>query len=155
VALAVLAGVAVLLGAGIAIGARLASKEPVTREALAKTSNVRGAKDRTLGLSKVIVRPGAELPLHHHPGTQIARVAKGTLTYTVVDGEARVKKGDADTGAKLVKKVKAGETVKLKAGMWIVEQPSDHHMAANRGKDKVVLYLSTLFRKGAPPSVPG
>ncbi len=144
-----------MLGAGIAIGAKLAAPAPVVRDALAKTSNVRGTKDRTLALSKVVVKPGAELPLHHHPGTQIARIVKGTLTYTVVDGKAKVKKGDADTGAKLVRTVKAGETVKLKAGMWIVEQPSDHHMAANKGDDKVVLYLSTLFRKGAPPSVPG
>ena len=151
---ALVAGVAVLLGAGIAIGGMLA-KEPVTREALAKTSNVRGAKDRTLGLSKVVIKPGAELPLHHHSGTQVARIVKGTLTYTVVKGKAKVKKGDADSGAKLVRTIKAGESAKIKTGQWLVEQPSDHHMAANNGDSRVVISLATLLRKGAPPSVPG
>jgi hypothetical protein len=36
-----------------------------------------------------------------------------------------------------------------------VEQPSDHHHAANHGKDRVVIYLATLLRHGAPPSTPG
>jgi quercetin dioxygenase-like cupin family protein len=152
---ALLVGVGVLLGTGIAIGGMLAKGEPVTREALAKTSNVRGAKDRTLGLSKVVIKPGAVLPLHHHSGTQVARIVKGTLTYTVVKGKAKVKKGDAETGGKLVRTIKAGETAKIKTGQWLVEQPSDHHMAANNGDSRLVIYLATLLRKGAPPSVPG
>ena len=147
------AGLALVL-AGVALGGAFAP-EPVKRDALARTDKVKGAKDRDLVLSKVAVKPGAELALHHHEGTQIARIAKGTLTYTVVDGKAKVHKGDADTDPKLVRTIKAGETAKIKTGQWIVEQPSNHHMAANNGKEKVVIYLATLLKHGAAPSTPG
>lgn len=55
---------------------------------------------------------------------------------------------------KLVRRIKAGQTGRIGAGRWIVEQPNEKHHAANRGKRPVVIYLSTLFRKGTPPSIP-
>jgi len=149
---------ALLLVGGGAIGWALAGLEgapTAERESLAATNKPEGAKGKTLGLSRVTVPAGAELALHHHEGTQIARIDKGTLTYTVVEGSVEVRKGAADEDPKLVRKIKAGQTGEIKAGQWIVEQRSDHHMAANRGEKKVVIYLSTLLDKGAPPSTPG
>lgn len=67
----------VLVAAGAAV-AGLAAPEPVTRDALAKSLNPRGAPDRDLGLSRVVIQPGTELALHHHEGTQIARIEHGT-----------------------------------------------------------------------------
>lgn len=149
-----IAGAAALVGAGVALGGSLAS-EPVTRDALAKSNNPRGAPDRVLGLARVDIKPGAELALHHHEGTQIARIEQGTLTYTVEEGEVRVRRGDADDGtAELVRTIEAGDTAKIRTGQWIVEQPSDIHRARNVGKRKIVIYLATLLRKGAPPSTP-
>lgn len=156
-----LAGVAlVVLGAGAALGWAVGSKssggkEPVVREPLAQSKRPHGVKGKTLGLTRVIVRPGAELALHHHPGTQIAYVEKGTLTYSVDTGSVVVRRGPADDHPRLVRKIKAGETAKLKKRQWVVEQPETHHHAANRGSERVVLYLATLFRTGAPPSIPG
>ncbi|HEX6116114.1 MAG TPA: hypothetical protein VFY99_03370 [Solirubrobacterales bacterium] len=147
-----------LLVAGGAIGWAIAGSgaaPTAQREALAATDKPEGAKGRTLGLSRVKVPAGAELALHHHEGTQIAHVDRGTLTYTVVEGTVEVRKGPADGDIELVRKIKAGETGKIKAGQWIVEQRTDHHMAANRGDKKVVIYLSTLLENGAPPSTPG
>ena len=147
-----------LLVVGGAIGWALAqggSAPTAERESLAATDKPEGAKGKTLGLSRVTVPAGAELALHHHDGTQIARIDKGTLTYTVVEGTVEVRKGAADEDPKLVRKIKAGQTGEIKAGQWIVEQRTDHHMAANRGDKKVVIYLSTLLDKGAPPSTPG
>ena len=151
-----LAGV-LLLVAGGAIGWALGLDDAPTaqRESLAATNKPEGAKGKTLGLSRVTVPPGAELALHHHDGTQIARIDKGTLTYTVVEGAVEVRKGAADENPKLVRKIKAGQTGEIKAGQWIVEQRTDHHQAANRSDKKVVIYLSTLLDKGAPPSTPG
>jgi len=54
----------------------------------------------------------------------------------------------------LVRKIAAGQTAAIRAGQWIVEQPSDIHEAANRGPDPVVLYLATLLQQGASPSTP-
>ena len=149
---------ALLLVGGGAIGWALAGLEgapTAERESLAATNKPEGAKGKTLGLSRVTVPAGAELALHHHEGTQIARIDKGTLTYTVVEGSVEVRKGAADEDPKLVRKIKAGQTGEIKAGQWIVEQPSDHHRAANRTDRKIVIYLSTLLERGAPPSTPG
>lgn len=122
------------------------------REALAQTDRVQGAPQRTMVLSKVSVPPGAELALHHHLGTQIARIDSGALTYTVREGSVTVRSGESDQSPKVVRTIKAGQTGRIKAGQWIVEQPSAIHQAANRGSAPVVIYLATLLRKGAPPS---
>ncbi len=158
--ISVVAALFVVLGAGAALGWALGSADrkapaPVVREPLAQTKKPRGTRGRTLGLTRVIVKPGAKLALHHHPGTQIAFIEGGVLTYTVETGSVAVRRGPADDHPKLVRKIKPGQTAKLKKGQWIVEQPNTHHHAANRGDERVILYLATLFRTGAPPSIPG
>jgi quercetin dioxygenase-like cupin family protein len=124
------------------------------RNALAESSQVEGAPDRTLVLSRVVVDPGAKLALHHHLGTQVARIHAGTLTYTVESGSAVVRRGESDQDPQIVRTIKAGQTARIKAGQWIVEQPSDIHRAANRGTTPVVIYLATLLETGAAPSTP-
>ena len=122
------------------------------RNALAETSKVQGAPQRTLVLSRVEVEPGAKLALHHHLGTQVAHIEAGTLTYTVRRGSAVVKVGESDQNPQLVRTIEAGQTAPIRSGQWIVEQPSDIHEAANRGSIPVVIYLATLLKAGAPPS---
>jgi quercetin dioxygenase-like cupin family protein len=124
------------------------------RNALAETSQVQGAPGRTIVLSKVTVEPGAELALHHHRGTQVARIQAGTLTYTVRRGSLVVRRGESDREPPTVRTVKAGQTARIQTGQWIVEQPSDIHEAANRGSAPVVIYLATLLKTGAPPATP-
>ncbi|HET7445356.1 MAG TPA: hypothetical protein VFJ57_11915 [Solirubrobacterales bacterium] len=124
------------------------------RNALAETSSVRGAPDRTLVLSRVEIDPGAKLALHHHLGTQVAHIEAGTLSYTVKRGSAVVREGESDQNPRKVRTIKAGQTGKLQPGQWIVEQPSDIHRAANRGSAPVVIYLATLLETGAPPATP-
>lgn len=126
----------------------------VTRNALAQTSSVRGAPNRTLVLSRVAVAPGAELALHHHLGTQVARIQSGVLTYTVRRGSVAVRRGESDQQPESVRTIEAGQTARIQAGQWIVEQPSDIHQAANRGATPVVIYLATLLETGAPPATP-
>lgn len=124
------------------------------RDALAQTSKVQGAANRTLVLSRVEVEPGAKLALHHHLGTQVAHIEAGTLTYTVRRGSAVIKTGQSDQSPRVVRKIAAGQTAPIRAGQWIVEQPSDIHEAANRGTAPVVIYLATLLESGAPPATP-
>ncbi len=126
----------------------------VVRTALAQSSSVRGAPQRTMVLSKVVINPGAKLALHHHLGTQISRVAAGTLTYTVESGSAVLREGDAEKDPRTVRTIAAGQTARIKPGQWLVEQPSDIHRAANNGSVPVVIYLATLLETGAPPSTP-
>jgi quercetin dioxygenase-like cupin family protein len=154
--LAVLAS-AVVLSAGLQVAQALATtQEPVTvtREALASAGRPHGAVHRTLGLSRVTVMPGTTLARHHHPGTQIGYVERGVLTYTVDQGRARLMAGNGDP-PRLVRVIRAGQTAKVHPGEWLIEQTTDHHHAANRGDVPVVIYLSTLFKDGAPASIPG
>jgi quercetin dioxygenase-like cupin family protein len=124
------------------------------REALAGIQNPAGAKGRTLGLSRVTVPGHAILAAHHHPGTQTAYIDQGTLTYTVYRGHVDVMQGDADNHPTRVRHIAAGQTGQIKAGQWIVEQPTTHHMAQNKGHKAIVIYLATLFPNGAPPAIP-
>lgn len=149
------------LAAAFAAGALLPSAfadttaaPTVVRNALAQTSAVQGAPNRTMVLGRVKVEPGAQLATHHHLGTQISRVTAGVLTYTVRKGKAEVRRGEADQNPRLVRTIKAGQTARIQAGEWLVEQPSDIHEAANRGSTPVVIYLATLLKTGAPPATP-
>ena len=144
-----------LLAAGAVVGQVIAQSggSSAKRVALAESTKVRGVSGRTLGLSRVIVPVGASIPLHHHEGTQASYVQAGVLTYTVKSGGVTVYSGPADN-ASAVRKIRAGQTGQIRAGQWIVEQPSTIHRAANKGDAKVVIYLATLLKKGAPPSTP-
>jgi mannose-6-phosphate isomerase-like protein (cupin superfamily) len=151
VALSLLAGG---VGIGVAVSAG-AAEDPVvvTRQSLAEVKAPPGAPKRTLGLSKVVVMPGAVLAAHHHPGDQIAYIAEGVLTYTVEDGRARVMKGPGDDGT-LVRKLTDGETARLRPGRWIIEDQDMRHRARNKGTVPVVIYLATLLRTGEPAAIP-
>jgi quercetin dioxygenase-like cupin family protein len=152
--LALLVSAVLLLGAAFGTAAQTAVAPTAHRQALAQSESVRGAPGRTMVLSRVEVDPGAALALHHHLGTQISRVEAGVLTYTVRRGSAVIRQGESDRRPRLVRRLKAGQTARVKAGQWLVEQPSDIHEAANRGKTPVVIYLATLLKTGAPPSTP-
>ncbi|WP_296601644.1 cupin domain-containing protein [Nocardioides sp.] len=142
-------------GAGIAVSAT-AADEPapvvVTREPLAEVTAPPGAPHRTLGLSKVVVMPGAKLASHHHPGAQLGYVAEGTLTYTVESGQARLMKGPGDDPT-LVRTIEPGETAKVRPGRWLVEEQDAVHHARNAGTTPIVIYIATLLRTGEPAAI--
>jgi quercetin dioxygenase-like cupin family protein len=132
-----------------ALRARPAVNAPVVRTVLAEDVDPTGAAGRTLGLSRVTVAPGAALALHRHPGTQIASIERGTLTYWVVRGSVTVKRG-----ATVVRTIGAGQRGQVATGDWIVERPGTIHRAANRGRTTIVILIASLFTDGAPPSIP-
>jgi quercetin dioxygenase-like cupin family protein len=144
-----------LLATGVLVGHVIAQSggASAVRTPLAQSTKVKGAKGRTLGLSRVTIPAGGTIALHHHEGTQIAYIQSGALTYTVKSGSVTVMSGPADN-ATMVRKINAGQTGKITAGQWIVEQPSTVHQAANNGSAKIVIYLSTLLKTGALPSTP-
>ena len=158
-ALSGVAGLSLLasgVGLGVAVSAG-AADDPVpvsvTRQSLAEVAAPPGAPHRTLGLSKVVVMPGAALASHHHPGEQLGYVAEGVLTYTVESGFARLMTGPGDD-ATLVKKINPGQTVRVKPGQWLVEEQDEVHHARNAGTVPIVIYLATLLRTGEPAAIP-
>ena len=144
-----------LLATGVLVGHVIAQSggSSAVRTPLAQSTKVKGAKGRTLGLSRVMIPVGGEIALHHHEGTQVAYIQKGVLSYTVKSGSVTVMSGPADNPA-VVRRIAGGQTGRIEAGQWIVEQPSTIHQAVNKGKSPIVIYLSTLLRTGAPPSTP-
>ena len=147
-----------LLASGVGIGVAVsagAADEPVvvTRQSLAEVEAPPGAPKRTLGLSKVVVMPGAALAAHHHPGEQIAYIAEGVLTYTVEDGQATVMTGPGDDGT-VVRQLADGDTARLTPGRWLIESQDMVHHARNKGTVPVVIYLATLLRTGEPAAIP-
>jgi quercetin dioxygenase-like cupin family protein len=144
-----------LVAAGVLVGRVIAQSgdSTVVRTPLAQSTTVKGAAGRTLGLARVTIPAGGTIALHHHEGTQIAYIQKGVLTYTVKTGSVSVMSGPADA-ATVVRKIGAGKTGKIRAGQWIVEQPSTIHQAANNGSGPILIYVATLLESDAPPSTP-
>ena len=126
--------------------------DDVVRQLL-QTGSSDTAPGQSLELSRVIVPAGEAIAPHTHPGTQLAVVVEGTLTYTVIDGEVQViREAGGEDGQP--EPVASGQTVDLEAGDSIVEPAGMVHQARNDGDEAVVLYLSSLFPEGAPASSP-
>jgi quercetin dioxygenase-like cupin family protein len=143
------------VGIGVAVSA-VAADDPapvvVTRQSLAEVTSPPGAPQRTLGLSKFVVMPGTKLASHHHPGQQLGYIAEGALTYTVESGSATIMKGPGDD-ATVVRTIRPGQTARVRAGQWLVEEQGEVHHARNNGTLPIVIYVATLFRTGAPAAI--
>jgi quercetin dioxygenase-like cupin family protein len=142
------------LVAAFAGGALVRGAAPPQRIDLAAVNNPLGGHGRTLALTKVIIPAGSGIPLHRHPGTGVAYIDSGTLTYTVKKGHVDVHEGPPGVDSKVVTRISAGHTGTIHAGQWIVEQPSVIHMAQNKTGKAIVIHLATLYPIGAAPSIP-
>jgi quercetin dioxygenase-like cupin family protein len=157
-AITVLLGLAVLLLGSSVVSVALQSKpEPapsvvISSEVLSRDVPVDVA-DPELALGRVTIMPGAVIPVHHHPGTQIGVVVQGTLTYSVFTGTVEWQRANAHQSAPHV--IAAGETVRVPTGDALVEAPGSIHQGRNDGTIPVVIYLSTLFPVGAPRAIVG
>ena len=107
-------------------------------------------EDPELALGRVTIMPGAAIPTHDHPGTQIGVVVQGALTYQVFTGEVLWYRSDDPVGEPV--SIGPGETVVVRPGDALVETPGAIHQGRNAGDVPVVIYLSTLFPVGAPRS---
>jgi quercetin dioxygenase-like cupin family protein len=122
----------------------------VVRQVLAE-ANPQTAESEVLELTRVVVPAGQGLPPHTHPGPQLAIIVYGTLTYTVIDGEAIVTRASGTSSSEVVTYA-SGDTFDLQEGDSISEAPQMVHRAANETDEPVVIYLSSLFPIGAEPA---
>ena len=154
--MALLAGTAFVTAAAGAYAAGAAQHDAAqaTRTVLAQAVDPTGAAGRTLAVSRVRIPAHTRLALHRHPGTQVAYIQKGTLTYTVRRGAVNVYRGAADQSPRLVRRIAAGETGRVRAGEWLIERPRMVHSGANESDRPLVILLATLFRTGSPASIP-
>ena len=107
------------------------------------------APGQRLSLWHYTIPAGSRLSPHRHPGWQVARVVAGTLSYTIIAGEATVLRGSGATEIHTI-----GETITLASGDTIIENPDLQHFGANEGTVPVEIYASSLFEDGQPPAIP-
>jgi quercetin dioxygenase-like cupin family protein len=105
------------------------------------------APGQVLQLVRYYIPPNISLPVHIHPGMQVALVESGTLTYTVVDGTASFTRTDGETG-----ELHAGETTDFHVGDSLVEPQGMVHFGENTTDEPVVLLVASLFDADEPPS---
>ncbi|MFM2105191.1 MAG: hypothetical protein RL338_223 [Chloroflexota bacterium] len=120
----------------------------IVRVDLGSTLPSRAPGDR-LGIWRYTIPAGSELVPHTHPGWQVAYVASGTLTYTIIAGTATIRRADGTE-----EEHSDGSTVTVNAGDTVVENPDLQHKGANLGSEPIEIWSSTLFTDGAPPSSP-
>jgi quercetin dioxygenase-like cupin family protein len=124
------------------------SVAPVVRTVLAEAVPD-DARNLDLQLVRYVIQPGTTLATHHHPGTQVAMIESGRLTYTVVSGgDVVVHQVDGGT-----RTVRPGMTDVIVAGEWIVEREPVIHFGANKTTEVVTILATTLLRDGQPAAI--
>lgn len=124
--------------------AATASDEPVVRETLAELVDPPGAEGRTLHLVRYTIAPEAQLPAHIHPGVQMAAIESGTLTYTVIEGTAQVRR----SGESADQAVEGPTTIELGPGDAVVELADMVHFGANETDAPIVIVATLLTVTG-------
>jgi len=121
--------------------------EPVVRHVLS-SAHPTSAPGETLELVQYIIPAGSVLPVHTHPGVQMATVESGALTYHVIDhGQVTVTRADGSEET-----VGPGEQAIFSVGDSWVEPIGMIHYAENHTATPVVLISSSLLDDNAPPS---
>lgn len=112
----------------------------VQKDVLIDDSSDASAPGETLSLTRYTIPAGAKLPVHYHPGVQLASVESGELTYHVVQGELYVTRAD---GTKTT--YESGATVVLAQGDAWEEPEGMIHYAENLTDQPVVLISTALL----------
>jgi quercetin dioxygenase-like cupin family protein len=112
----------------------------LVKEVLVSEDQIEAAPGEILTLTRYIIPPGAELPVHTHPGVQMASVESGVFTYTVVEGEVYVTRAD-DTEETF----SSGDTVTFNEGDSWIEPEGMIHFAQNLSDGEVILISTALL----------
>ena len=104
------------------------------------------APGETLELVQYIIPAGAALPVHKHPGVQMATVESGTLTYHVVShGSATVTRSDGREDV-----LGPDEMTTFTVGDSWVEPAGMVHYAENCTMQAVILISTSLLDEHEP-----
>jgi len=104
------------------------------------------APGETLELVQYIIPAGAVLPVHKHPGVQMATVESGTLTYHVVShGDAIVTRANGHEEV-----IGPDEVTTFTVGDSWVEPVGMVHYAENRTAQPVILISTSLLDEHEP-----
>lgn len=108
------------------------------------------APGMVLQLERYEFAPGAEIPMHVHPGAYVISVQSGQFGFTVVKGEAILTRAGTTTPERIA----AGAEVVARAGDAIFENGGVIHSARNAGDTPVVVLTAALLEAREPSLQP-
>ncbi|MEZ4499968.1 MAG: cupin domain-containing protein [Thermomicrobiales bacterium] len=112
------------------------------------------ANGQVLQLLRTTVPPGVVLPVHIHPGMQVAWIESGVLTYTVVSGgSAPITRHGMEGSPEPAEMLGPGETTELHPGDTVTEPEGVVHYGQNLGEEMVVIWSAVLFDPDLPAAV--
>jgi quercetin dioxygenase-like cupin family protein len=132
--------------------AAAAAATPVVSSQILGTGLPPAALGQTIYLYRVMVEPGARIVPHTHPGTQVAAIVAGELTYTVIQGEVTITRAANGGTPGPTVRARSGHEVVLRPGDALVEHAGMIHHARNDGGQPVVILIASLFATGEPLS---
>ena len=127
-----------------------AASTEVVKDVLGQFDDPPGAPDSMLTLIRYTIPPGAKLAPHIHPGAQLARIESGTLSYTIEEGTATVRRAGADAD----EQVTGPTTISLEAGDTVTELDGMVHFGANEIDQPIVIVATLLTTDGEDLAVP-
>lgn len=131
----------------------VASTVVASRDVLVQASP-ESADGQALQLVRYDIPVGVVLPMHTHPGMQIAWIESGVLTYHVVEGGSiRITRAAHDGTPEATELLGPGESTELHPGDSVSEVDGVVHYGENLGPDPVVILAATLLDPNEPASV--
>ena len=123
---------------------------PVVERDVLTESEPEAAPGYLYEFARYTIPPGFVLPVHTHPGVQMAIVESGTLTYHVLEnGSITVTRADGT-----VEEIGPGETATLTVGDAWVEPAGMVHYAENLTEEPVILLATSLLDASEPAAIP-
>lgn len=161
--LAALVAIALLMGARGTLGQTPATS-PVTSTPSADP--MAGITSETLGsgvpsaapgqlfeLASVTFAPGATIPFHTNPGSQIVSVLSGELTLTAVQAGGQQMRATSEDGTPVPTPVEPGASIVLQPGDGFFFPQGTVHLLHNAGAEPAVIMVATLFAADQPDLV--
>jgi len=137
------------------VTARALTPEAVAVREVMVSGFPESANGQALQLLRTVVPAGVVLPMHTHPGMQVAWVESGVLTYTVVEGgSVPITRTWMEGSPEPAEELGPGETTDLHPGDAVVEVEGVVHFGANLGTEDVVLWSAVLFDPDQPAAIP-
>ncbi|MGD9714317.1 MAG: cupin domain-containing protein [Thermomicrobiales bacterium] len=157
---AVIAAMFIAIGAGVFAKPAIesgdveaASTVVAVREVMA-SGFPENANGQVLQLLRTTIPPGVVLPMHTHPGMQVAWIESGVLNYTVVSGgTVEITRNGMEGSPEPAEQLGPGGTTDLRPGDTVNELDGVVHYGQNLGTEEIVIWSAVLLDPDLPAAV--
>ena len=111
------------------------------------------APGQVFELASVTFAPGATIPFHTNPGSQIVSVVSGELTLMAIQAGGQLMSASAEEGTPVPTPVEPGASIVLHVGDGFFFPQGTVHLLHNAGTEPAVIMVATLFAVDQPDLV--